>query len=281
MKYLFFLLLFIAAKSLHAQELYVFTEPASNMPSHSVSPKFSTNLGNFNGKVKQGYVSEVMFGFNKKLMMHVATTFSNMSQQNVGWEGVYLYGKYRFLSKDDVHKHFRMAAFAEGGYSKNPLHYDELSVQGNISGLQGGLIATQLINKVAVSGTASYIKALKKPEVHDHTERLTKALNYTLSAGYLVLPVEYKSYDQLNFNVYMEILAQQGLDKRAYLTNKKVYYVDMAPAVQFIFNSNSKLNIGYRQQIKGAGQRSMKSSFLVSFEHTFFNALKKKTYNSL
>jgi hypothetical protein len=106
-------------------------------------------------------------------------------------------------------------------------------------------------------------------------------LNYTLSAGYLVLPVEYKSYDQLNFNVYMEILAQQGLDKRAYLTNEKVYYIDMAPAVQFIFNSNSKLNIGYRHQIKGVGERSMKNSFLVSFEHTFFNALKKKTSSSL
>ena len=38
-------------------------------------------------------------------------------------------------------------------------------------------------------------------------------------------------------------LAQQSLERKA-------YYVDLAPAVQFIFNSNTKVNIGYRFQLR-------------------------------
>ena len=74
----------------------------------------------------------------------------------------------------------------------------------------------------------------------------------------------------MNFNIYTEFLAQQSL------SDKKTYFVDAAPALQFIFNSNSKLNLGYRFQLKGNANRSMNESFLVSFEHTFFNALRKK-----
>jgi hypothetical protein len=99
-------------------------------------------------------------------------------------------------------------------------------------------------------------------------ERLYRSVNYSLSAGYLLLPREYKSYDQLNMNIYAELLGQRTLDR-------KTFYLDLAPSVQFIFNSNSKLNLGYRFQIKG-DQHRMEKSFLVGFEHTFFNVLKKK-----
>ena len=74
--------------------------------------------------------------------------------------------------------------------------------------------------------------------------RIYQAMNYSLSAGYLLLPREYTDYKQTNVNIYTELLAQQSLERKA-------YYVDLAPAVQFIFNSNAKLNIGYRFQLKG------------------------------
>lgn len=222
------------------------------------------------GQMKQRYMPEIMFGINKNLMVHGVATFSNMHNTSFGWEGAYTYAKYRFLSKDDVRSHFRMAAFAEGGYSKNPLFYDELNVQGDVSGVQGGVIATQLINKLAVSSTVSYIQALyDKDKVH-HTDIVDKAMMYTLSTGYLILPLEYTSYDQLNFNVYTELLAQQSIG------DKKTHFIDLAPAIQFIFHSNSKLNFGYRFQLRGNAERAMERSFLVSFEHTFFNALRKK-----
>jgi hypothetical protein len=50
----------------------------------------------------------------------------------------------------------------------------------------------------------------------------------------------------------------------------------MAPALQLIFNSNTKLNFGYRFQLGGTMQRMAKTSWLISIERTFLNALKKK-----
>jgi hypothetical protein len=95
-------------------------------------------------------------------------------------------------------------------------------------------------------------------------------MNYSLSAGYLVFPREYTDYKQLNLNLYAELLAQQSIDRKA-------HYVDLAPAVQLIFNSNTKLNLGYRFQLGGTMQRMAESNnWLISLERTFLNALKKK-----
>ena len=205
-------------------------------------------------------------------MLHAGNTFSNMYSHNTRWESAYLYGKYRFLSIDDMHKHFRMAAFAEASYSRNDYHFEEVSIQGDRSGLQVGLIATELIHKLAVSGTISHTQALD-PSRFDKTlntqNYIYKSMNYSLSAGYLVLPFEYKSYDQLNMNVYAELLGQTTMDR-------KTYFLDLATAVQFIFNSNTKLNLGYRFPLKYIQYRGMQRSFVLSLEHTFFNALKKK-----
>ncbi len=54
------------------------------------------------------------------------------------------------------------------------------------------------------------------------------------------------------------------------------YFIDMATSIQLIFNSTSKLNVGYRFQLKSDIYRLMKSSLMVSYEYIFLNALKKK-----
>ena len=258
------------SNSLQAQELYVFSEPASNMPANTFSPKLKATLGGRpDSNTFQRYTPEIMFGFSKEFMLHLAASFSNMHTSDVKWESFFAYGKYRFYSKDEVHRHFRMEVFAEGGYSDNPLYFDEISVRGDNSGFDLGLIATQLINKTAFSLTTSYVKVYGEKPEHAHHELVRSAINYSLSAGQLILPVEYTSYEQLNFNIYLEILGQHALDKNA-------WFIDAAPAIQFIFNSNSKLNLGYRFQLNGNALRGVDNSFLISFEHTFFNALKKK-----
>ena len=269
-KRLLFLLILGSCYCGYGQELYVYTEPASNMPAKSISAKVTAMVGDSYGTLKQRYKPEIMFGINKNLMIHGAATFSDMHTDKFGPEGAFAYAKYRFLSKDKVHAHFRMALFAEGGYSKNNLMYDELNVQGDISGLHTGVIATQLVNKFAASTTVGYVQAFYDKEKLHHTDVVDKALQYSLSAGYLILPIEYTSYEQLNFNVYTEFIGQRSL------SDKKTHFIDMAPAIQFIFNSNSKLNLGYRFQLAGNAERAMTESFLISFEHTFFNALKKK-----
>src|SRR6185436_5971810 len=150
-------ILFLVVLHTTAQELYPYTEPASNMPAKSMSIKTAAMFGKgvHGNKLEQRYSPEVMFGLSKKWMVHAGLTFSNMYQNSLYYESARLYAKYRFLSKDDVHKHFRMAAFVMGAYSRNHLQHNELNLMGEHSGVQAGVIATQLWNKLAVSATIS------------------------------------------------------------------------------------------------------------------------------
>src|SRR4030095_2324549 len=121
---IFLLLLSVVLASItYSQELFPFTEPASNMPAKSMSLKMSAMLGkgvHGNG-LEQRYSPEVMFGISKKWMLHAGLTLSNMYEIFYYYESARIYATYRFLSKDDVHKHFRMAAFATAAYSRNQL----------------------------------------------------------------------------------------------------------------------------------------------------------------
>jgi hypothetical protein len=269
------LLLFcsIAAKG---QELYVYTDPASNIPAKSISVKASANyMGpqDWNDRNMQRYTTELMAGLNKNWMLRAGVTFADIHTDRFRWESVYLYGKYRFLSNDALHSHFRLAVFGEAAYSRSPFHTDEVSLQGDKSGVQLGIIATQLWNKLAVSGTLSHTQVLHQSRGEKNTiyipSRIYQAMNYSLSTGYLVLPKEYTDYRQTNLNLYAEVLLQQSLDRKA-------WYADLAPAAQLIFNSNTKLNLGYRFQLNGSMQRMAEKGWLISFERTFLHALKKK-----
>ena len=261
-------ILFFSA--VESQELYVFSEPASNMPSGSISLK---GAGKFvksdmdNDRLMQRHSPEIMIGLNKKWMVHGALSFSDMFSSNLRWESARVYAKYRFFSVDEVHKHFRMAAFGELSYSRNDPFYEELSFEGDQSGSQVGLIATQLINKLAVSVTGSYLKFIGDRSKLSSSIP-SEALNYSLSAGFLVLPVKYTSFKQTNLNIYAELLGQRSLDM-------KRHYIDFAPAIQLIFNSNAKLNLGYRYQVSGDMHRMGQKGWLISYEHTLLGALGK------
>jgi hypothetical protein len=197
-----------------------------------------------------------------------------MYQNSFYYESARLYAKYRFLSIDDVHKHFRMAAFVMGAYSRNHLQHNELNLMGDHSGIQAGIIATQLWNKLAVSATISETEVFdwKRGDENWAQQYAFEALNYSLSAGFLVLPIHYKDYDQTNLNVYAELLGGRNLDWKY-----EKYFLDLATSIQFIFKSTSKLNLGYRFQLKSDIYRNMKHSWMLSYEYILLNALRKKT----
>lgn len=276
MKHFIFSFIFFAAVHAKGQELYVYTDPASNIPANSISAKINSNFITTQhpyDRFMQRYTPEIMLGVNKKLMLRAGATFADMHTKQFRWESVYAYAKYRFLSKDELHSHFRMAAFAEAGYTRSPFHFDDVSVQGDKSGVQLGVIATQLWHKLAVSATVSHTQVLDETRFDKNfiyiPSGIFQVMSYSLSAGYLLLPFDYKDYRQTNVNLYTELLLQQSLDRKA-------YYADLAPAIQFIFQSNTKLNIGYRLQVGGDMLRMAKTSWQVSVERTFLNALKRK-----
>ncbi|HEX6181264.1 MAG TPA: hypothetical protein VFZ47_08435, partial [Chitinophagaceae bacterium] len=202
---LIFMMPFIAG----AQELYVFSEPASNMPARSVSFKLTGRFpdSKLNDYFKQRYIPEVMFGLSKKWMLHISTSLSDYYSNKVRPESIKTYLKWRFLSNDDVHKHFRMAAFMEISASRNDYLYDEFTLDGDLDGMQTGIIATQLVNRLAVSGTVSFMQGFGATSTHHGSEsQHLSMMNYSLSAGYLLFPREYTDYKQTNLNLYLEFL---------------------------------------------------------------------------
>lgn len=263
-------LLFVT--KLRSQELYVFSEPASNLPAKSLSAKMTMRLADnqFTGKLNQRYMPELMAGISKSLMFRASASFSDFYSDNLRWESVKGYLKWRFYSQDGIHRHFRMAAFVDGAYSRNDLVYDEMNLDGDNSGVQAGIIGTQLVNKLAVSGTVGLVRIFDKKfqtvhgSLHDQD-----AFNYSLSAGYLLFPRSYSDYDQVNLNLYVELLGMNGLQKG-------MNYLDLAPSIQLIFNSSSKLNLGGRFEAGGNMNRLARNNYFLSFETTFLNVFGRK-----
>lgn len=250
-----------------AQELYVFSEPASNMPSKSIAIRL-TNEGVFNQDFTNRTVPEVMLGLNKNLMFHLQGFASNMDGK-YRVEGGSFYAKYRFLSIDNVQSHFRGAFFGRVSTSKRPTFTEDINLEGDNSGWQTGVVFTQLIHKLAISATVGYNQVFKDTGKQIiGTQQPDKMLNYSLSSGYLLLPFVYKSYKQPNFNLYFEILGKTNPD------NGKSY-LDLAPAVQLILDSKTKIELGYRFQAYGnVEDRYLKNMYLARVEFNFFNVLK-------
>ncbi|HTM98111.1 MAG TPA: hypothetical protein VL088_05195 [Pedobacter sp.] len=276
------LLSFCLKMSLFAQELYVFTEPASNMPAQSIGVRL-TNEGMFHNQTfNNRSIAEVMIGLNKNVMFHVQGFLSNMDGR-YQMEGSSFYLKYRFLSLDNEQSHFRGAAFGRISSSKRKIASEDINLEGDNSGIQGGFIFTQLLHKLALSATVGYSKSLGKREklLYDHSMpgmempamQVTtpdEILSYSLSSGYLLFPFVYKNYNQPNFNLYFEMLG------RANPANGKTT-LDFAPAFQVILNSKTRIDLGYRFHVAGSMENAyMKNMYLARVEFNFFNALSKK-----
>jgi hypothetical protein len=182
-------------------------------------------------------------------------------------EGESVYGKYRFLSKDAMQRHFRMSAFGRISYNNSDVHQEEINMYGHNTGLEAGVVATQLLHKMALSSAVSFIKATDNGNHNKfvYGSANSKAVNYTLSVGKLMLPKEYKDYRQTNLNLMVEFLNQVNIASGK-------YYVDIAPSAQMIFNSQSRIDIGYRKELSSTLLRTAPNGFFIRLEHNFFNA---------
>jgi hypothetical protein len=265
---LLFAVLLCTAKSFaYGQELYVFNEPASNMPAKSIGVRI-TNEGMPSNDFMNRTLVEAMVGINKNIMFHVQGFASDMDG-NYKVEGGSIYAKYRFLSIDDVKSHFRVAAFGRVSTSNRPTYTEDVNLEGDNAGWQGGVVFTQLLHKLALSATAGYSQVFKSDDKQILGAAAPKGmLNYSLSSGYLLLPFVYKNYNQPNFNLYFEMLGKTNP-----ATGKS--YLDLAPAVQLILNSRTRIDLGYRFQAYGnVANRYLKNMYLARVEFNFFNVIK-------
>lgn len=254
----------------NAQELFVMTEPASNMPAGSIGVRsMNSFMYETDGTLNYHIMPEIMWGASAKLMFHLQTFHSNRSTGGLKTEGGSLYAKYRFFSVDDMHKHFRMAVY--GRYSKNraDIHQEEIETMGHNTGYELGLVATQLINKVAISSSVSFERALNNmPNYKFPVTQSNNATNYTLSIGKLMYPKKYKNFKETNINLMCEFLGQT-------LNGNGKSNLDVVPSVQFIIRSQARIDLAYRKQLYSQMTRTAPNGFMIKFEYTFFNVTKK------
>ena len=102
----------INCQNVFSQELFVITDPASNVPANSLGVNVMQSL--FKEEMKSGYnyhfMPEVSYGLNKNIMFRASAFVSNRNN-NLVTEGGSFYTKYRFYSADDLNSHFRLAAY--------------------------------------------------------------------------------------------------------------------------------------------------------------------------
>jgi hypothetical protein len=265
MKYLLLAICLLAlACPVFSQELYVNTEPASNMATNSLGIRLE-NQGFFNPVYKNRNTLEVMYGATRWLMVHGSLYTSDYYRAQQHFEGGSVYAKFRFLSVDSVQKHFRGAFFAKLSSINNPVVNQEITLEGDNSGLQSGFVFTQLLHKLALSGSVSYLHDWNNAgDYHTLVPNARDAVAYTLSSGYLLFPKAYKDYKQTNVNIYAELL---GKTNPGYGQS----YLDAAPAVQLIFNTLVRVDFSYRVPLYSTMQRNTGNMYLVRLEYNIFN----------
>jgi len=249
--------------SAFSQELYVNTEPASNMATHSLGIRLE-NQGYFNPDYKNRTSLEVMYGASKSLMVHGTLYASDYYQHQQHLEGGSVYAKYRFLSIDSVQSHFRGAVFVKAASISNPVYNQEIALEGDNSGFQTGVVFTKLIHKLALSASTSYLHGFNNRGYDIPATNARDAIGYTLSAGYLLFPRKYENYNQVNLNVYTELL---GKTNPGYGQS----YLDVAPAVQLIFNSFFRVDFSYHAPLYNEMTRTSKNTYLVRLEYNLFS----------
>ena len=262
------------------------TEPASTVPKGSLGIRYFSESYNEVDRLRNLFALRLMYGLLPHLTIEATPTISNHHNRQLPPEfpshntpqigvnhpylfnGVDFYAKYRFLSIDRQNSHFRAALKVAHDEAEPTLLDDN-------SGYGAGLIATYLKGHFAVSFTGGIIIPLKYyGDVPDPISGLpgtpitltySNAYNYSLSFGYLLFPKSYSSYNQANWNIYLEFLGKdyQALQMMvsniyAKLPPYPIYapgnkalagneYVEVYPGVQCILKSDLRIecSIGF------------------------------------
>jgi hypothetical protein len=289
---LFLCFFFIHMPSFFSQELFPLNEPASNVPKGVLGLRLMDETYKELNRYRNEFGLRIMYGVLPRLSVSATIGISNhhdkdfpsnlVSHTHNGNQtifytseferglkypyrsnGVYVFAKYRFISRDGQHNHFRVAAYAEGAYLQQAHDEAEPNLIGDTKGYGGGLITTCLKNHLAISLTSgvtipgSYTGL--SPDVSggpmiSTTIHYGRALNYNLSMGYLLFPQRYKNYDQLNLNIYLELLGKTYEAAKVYQYGNLPIpintpllqagnYVNIAPGIQCIIKSNLRIDL--------------------------------------
>ena len=282
MRIFFILFFFICSYKTTAQELYINSEPASLIPKGTKVVRLTnSNIfldgSNIMGSIGNAFIvtPSLSYGLSKKIMLSGSIQFANKPYEqdmmpNFGLNGFKLYSKQRILTTDKQKYHTRLSSFIQYSYHEDKFMKDNLDLGLQDTGFELGLIATQLINKLAISITSGItrISNIDEKFTQGSTVKWQKTnlntFKNSISAGYLLFPRKYKSYRQTNFNLYVEYLTNTILNKEFPVRYDK-FRSTFAPGIQFILLSRSRLDFSYKIR-KG----DMPEEFLVKLTYIIY-----------
>ena len=282
MRIFFILFLLIHTYILSAQELYINSEPASLIPKGTKVVRLTnSNIfldgSNIMGSIGNAFIvtPSLSYGISKKIMLSGSIQFANKPYEqdmtpNFGLNGFKIYSKQRILSTDKQKYHTRLSSFIKYSFHEDKFMKDNLDIELQDTGFELGLIATQLINKLAISITTAITRISNIDEkftqgstVKWQTTNLNTFKN-SISAGYLLFPRKYNSYKQTNFNLYVEYLTNTIINENFPVRYNK-FSSTFAPGIQFIIMSRSRLDFSYKIR-KG----DMPEEFLVKLTYIIY-----------
>lgn len=217
------------------------------------------------------------------------------------FEGINFYAKYRVYSMDGKQKHLRIALYGQATKSFIPHDEAEPDLQSDNSGVGGGVIVTQLYKRFAASITIGYIDPFTfKDKSQQITFRSGKCNNYDIALGYRLFPVKYNDYNNINVNFYVELLnrhyysaymttdgAQYDFSPYQYLmpynynSLQENKYSEIRPSIQFIFNSNDRLDIGIAGPLYHKSYMHYYPMYFFHLQKYFFPDKKSKKKGNL
>lgn len=300
----------------YAQELYPLSEPASTVPKGALGVRLFSETYHEVNQVRNMSALRLMYGLTPRLSVYATALASNHhglklpvefpfhntpergARYPYRFNGGHLYAKYRFLSLDGQNSHFRMTAYAEASLVKSTHHETEPDLaMGDNTGAGGGMIATYLKDKFSVSLTAGAIFPKTYEGVSpDPIEQLPdmpvkvrygKALCYSLSFGYLLLPRRYSSYNQTNINLYLELHGkafdaanvtlfygqpnEYVLEPVRYPSAlQKGYFLDISPGIQAIIRSNLRIDFSVTFSSLGISFAQLYPVYNIGIQRYFF-----------
>jgi hypothetical protein len=323
-RFLFFILFLFCTPKSWGQELYILNEPASSVPKGVFGLRvFSQNYKEYN-TTRSLHALRVMYGATPRLSLMATASISNhhdrklpkdlMNHTHTGnqttyytaaikrgvrypylFNGIYLFAKYRFLTRDDQYKHFRMATYAE--WSSVGVAHDEAepNLMDDTGGYGLGIISTWLKNRFAMSLTTGFIRPNSYSEMQRDitggpdmptTIQYGNAVKYNLSLGYRLYPKKYEGYEQVNWNVYVELVGksygaatvvQNGTEISTRTSAlKKGTYVEIYPGIQRIINSNTRIEFCYGFELIGYSYVHFTPIWTIGIQRYFYNTSKKR-----
>lgn len=266
-------LVLVVSSNVYSQELFIASEPASNMPKGSGGVRAAVESSFIDDIVRMRSQFEVMYGLSKEIMLH-GELYASTHSGTYAFENAGVYAKYRFFTDDDFKYHFRMALYAKALIGSQKAVSPLVGLDGASPGYGGGIISTLLLDHLAASVTLGAVTGIPDIENEEHIayHDITN-YNYSISAGYLVYPAEYVSYSDPNFNIYAEVLGKYGsynVVEHDVVRPGSANEIVLSVGPQVILNSIARIDLAFKTTLLSNAPHRSPNAVYIKFERIFY-----------